>query len=179
MGFIFDGLDAEAYDRHYSDRALVARVIGYFRPQLGRMLVVAVSVVLQSLLDVSLPILISRTLDQLAAGQANLLLSAALIAAIGSLAWVFNFVRRSFSSRAVAAVVLKLREDAFDAVLKRDLSFYDTFPSGKIVSRVASDTQAFSQVVTLTMELISQVLVVTLLVGYLFIVNVRLALMLL
>ena len=46
MGFIFDGLDAEAYDRHYTDRALVVRVIGYFKPQLGRMLVVAVSVVL-------------------------------------------------------------------------------------------------------------------------------------
>ena len=46
MGFIFDGLDAEAYDRRYSDRALVARVIGYFKPQLGRMLVVAVAVVL-------------------------------------------------------------------------------------------------------------------------------------
>ncbi|MFN8595023.1 MAG: hypothetical protein U0559_02400 [Anaerolineae bacterium] len=83
-------------------------------------LLVAGSVVLQSLLDVSLPILISRTLDQFAAGQTNLVLNAALIATISSLAWVFNFVRRSFSSRAVAAVVLKLREDAFDAVLKRD-----------------------------------------------------------
>ncbi|HTP11513.1 MAG TPA: ABC transporter ATP-binding protein, partial [Anaerolineae bacterium] len=96
MGFIFDGLDAEAYDRRYTDRALIARVIGYFRPQLGRMLVVAGAVVLQSLLDVSLPILISRTLDQLAAGQADLVRSTALIAAVGSLAWVFNFVRRSY-----------------------------------------------------------------------------------
>ena len=165
MGFIFDGLDAEAYDRRYSDRALVARVIGYFRPQLGRMLVVAGAVVLQALLDVSLPILISRTLDQLTAGQANLVLSAALIAVIGSLAWVFNFVRRSFSARAVAAVVLKLREDAFDAALKRDMSFYDQFVSGKIVSRVNSDTQAFAQVVTLTMDLFSQGLLVVLLMG--------------
>ena len=50
----------------------------------------------------------------------------------------------------IGDVVLKLREDAFDAVLKRDLSFYDAIPSGKIVSRVTSDTQAFSNVVTLT-----------------------------
>ncbi|HTP09686.1 MAG TPA: ABC transporter ATP-binding protein, partial [Anaerolineae bacterium] len=175
MGFIFDGLDAEAYDRRYSDRALVARVIGYFRPQLGRMLVVAVAVVLQAILDVSLPILISRTIDQLAAGQAtNLARNAILIAAIGSLAWVFNFVRRSFSARAVAAVVLKLREDAFDAVLNRDMSFYDQFVSGKIVSRVNSDTQAFAQVVTLTMDLFSQVLLVVLLMGYLFSINTTL-----
>ena len=32
MGFIMDGLGAEAYDRNYSDRQLIARIIGYFRP---------------------------------------------------------------------------------------------------------------------------------------------------
>ena len=76
---------------------------------------------------------------------------------------MFNFVRRSLSARAVGDVVLKMREDAFDAVLKRDMSFYDEFASGKIVSRVTSDTQAFSQVVVLAMDLISQLLLVVLL----------------
>jgi ABC-type multidrug transport system fused ATPase/permease subunit len=95
------------------------------------------------------------------------------------LAWAFNAVRQWLSAEAVGNVVLKLREDAFDAVLKRDLSFYDQFPSGKIVSRVTSDTQAFSQVVTLTMDLVSQILMVGILIGYLFSVNVRLTLMVL
>src|SRR5690606_36473947 len=72
---------------------------------------------------------------------------------------------------------LKLREDTFDAVLKRDLSFYDTIPSGKIVSRVTSDTQAFSAVVNLTSELMSQLLLLFLLLGYLFFVNVQLTLL--
>ena len=34
MGFIMDGLDAEAYDRTYGDRALLRRILGYFRPKL-------------------------------------------------------------------------------------------------------------------------------------------------
>jgi ABC-type multidrug transport system fused ATPase/permease subunit len=88
-------------------------------------------------------------------------------------------VRRTVSSKVVGDVVLKLREDAFDAILKRDLSFYDSFPSGKIVSRVTSDTQAFSQVVTLVMDLLSQLLLIVLLVAYLFSINVQLTLMLL
>lgn len=174
MGFIFDGLDAEAYDRRYTDRELVVRVARYFRPQLGRMFAVAGAVVLQALVDVSLPILIARTLDALAAGTANLPASAAAIAGVGALGWAFNFVRRSRSSRAVADVIWSLRADAFDAVLRRDLSFYDQFPSGKIVSRVNSDTQAFSQVVTLTMDLFSQVLLIVLLIGYLFTVQTTL-----
>ncbi len=62
-------------------------------------------------------------------------------------------------------MVLKLRQDAFDAVLARDMSFYDEFSSGKIVSRVTSDTQDFSNVVTLTLNLMSQVLIVVIVVG--------------
>jgi hypothetical protein len=32
-GFVLDGLDAEAYDRSYSDKALVRRIAEYFRHQ--------------------------------------------------------------------------------------------------------------------------------------------------
>ena len=56
--------------------------------------------------------------------------------------------------------MLRLRTDAFDAVMKRDMSFFDEFASGKIVSRVTSDTQDFSNIVTLAMNLFSQVLLV-------------------
>lgn len=179
MGFIMDGLDAEAYDRQYNDRQLVFRIINYFRPQLSRMLAVSLMIVLTSLVDTGLPVFISRSLDQLqtAPESVNIILIAAIIMGLACASWLFNFVRRWLSSQAVGNVVLKLREDAFDAVLKRDLSFYDTFPSAKIVSRVTSDTQSFSQVVTLTIDLLSQLLLVVLLMAYLFSVNVRLALM--
>ena len=174
MGFFMDGLDAEAYDRTYSDRALVRRVLSYFWPQGRRILAVAGAILAQSLVDIILPIFISRSLDDVQAGRGNLPASLLLVAGLGALSWAFNFARRSISAQAVGNVVLRLREDAFDAVLKRDLSFYDSFPSGKIVSRVTSDTQAFTQVVMLTMDLVSQLLLVILLIAYLFTVNVTL-----
>jgi ABC-type multidrug transport system fused ATPase/permease subunit len=62
-----------------------------------------------------------------------------------------------------------------DAVLARDMSFYDEFASGKVVSRVLSDTQDFSSVVTLSIELLSQVLLVMAVTASLFFVNVTLA----
>jgi ATP-binding cassette, subfamily B, bacterial len=177
MGFIMDGLDAEAYDRQYSDRDLVNRIIGYFRPQLSRMIVVAVMIVLTSIVDTSLPVFISRSLDQIQSEpeSVNVALIAGVITALACASWLFNFIRRWLSSQAVGNVVLKLREDAFDAVLKRDLSFYDMFSSAKIVSRVTSDTQSFSQVVTLTIDLLSQFLLIILLMIYLFSVNAQLA----
>ncbi len=181
MGFIMDGLDAEAYDRKYSDRDLVRRILTYFRPETGRMGIVAAAVALTTLANTAVPIFISWALDRIQAdpGATNLASITVGMIALASAAWVFNAFRGWFSSEAVGNVVLRLREDAFDAVLKRDLSFYDQFPSGKIVSRVTSDSQAFSQVVTLTMDLMSRILVVVVLVGYLFTVSVKLTLILL
>jgi ABC-type multidrug transport system fused ATPase/permease subunit len=183
MGFIMDGLDAETYDREYKDRQLLARIIGYFGPHLPRMGTIAVMIVLNSVMDAAFPFLIARSLDQLeGAADLNVTIwqrTAWLIAAIflaGVLSWSFNFFRQKYTARTVGDVVLKLRQDAFDAVLARDMSFYDEYSSGKIVSRVTSDTQDFSNVVTLTMSLMSQVLIVTIVAALLFFINPRLAL---
>lgn len=177
MGFIMDGLDAESYDRKYGDRYLFNRIANYFRPHLRTMGVVAAAIVLTSLVDTSLPILISRGIDQLQGSGGNTMLPFAVaVTLLASMSWVFNFFRRWLSATVIGDVVLKVRQDAFDAVLKRDLSFYDSIPSGKIVSRVTSDTQAFSNVVTLTLDLMSQLLLIVLLIGYLLLIDVRLTL---
>jgi ABC-type multidrug transport system fused ATPase/permease subunit len=183
MGFIMDGIAAEKYDRSYTDKQLLGRIGKYFRPYFGLMVFVAVLIFLGAALDALLPILISRGIDRLAdnvgAGVELWRQTAWLIAAIfaaGLLSWTFNFFRQWYTAKAVADVVLELRKDAFDAVLARDMSFYDEFSTGKIVSRVTSDTQDFSTVVTLTLNLMSQVLQVAVIVGVLFFINVRLAL---
>lgn len=197
MGFLMDGLDAEEYDRKYSDATLVNRIVGYFSNEWRRIALVAAAIVLSSLVQTATPIVISDGVDRLsnlsqtaesdgngdstanpdsAASTTTLIEVTAIITIVGLLSWVFNAIRQWFSAATIGNIVLNLREDAFDAVVKRDLSFYDQFPSGKIVSRVTSDTQAFSQVVTLTTELISQLLLVVLLMIYLFSVNVQLTL---
>lgn len=181
MGFIMDGLDAEAYDRTYSDSDLLRRILSYFKPQGWLIVGAALLIASSSLINMLLPIYISASLDRLNADPQgfNLNTMALIVVLIGAVGWAFNAARTLLSTRAVGNVVLKLREDAFDAVLKRDLSFYDQFASGKIVSRVTNDTQEFTQVVTLTMDLLSHVLIVLLMVGYLFSLNPQLTLILL
>ena len=179
MGFIMDGLDAETYDRSYGDRQLIRRVISYFRPQLKIMLFVAVLVVLNSTMDTAFPILIAHSLDTLAAAQTvqtiGFLVGTILITGVFS--WIFNFMRQRYTARSVGNVVLNLQQDAFGAIVARDMSFYDEYPSGKIVSRVTSDTENFATVVTLTLNLLSQLLLFFLIAGVLFYINARLALL--
>jgi len=179
MGFIMEGLDAEAYDRNYSDRQLIARIIGYFRPKWRIMLLIAALIVFTSLLDTVFPVLISYGIDAVVVSRSIstifLLIVAILLA--GILSWVCNFFRQWYTAGAVGDVVLNLRRDAFDAVVARDMSFYDEFPSGKIVSRVTSDSEDFATVVTLTLNLLSQVLLFFLMAIVLLIRSVQLALL--
>ncbi|NDJ85641.1 MAG: ABC transporter ATP-binding protein [Chloroflexi bacterium] len=178
MGFIMDGLDAEDYDRQYGDKVLVQRIITYFRQEFSRMLFVALAIFLTALVSTGLPIYISASIDRIRddTNTGTLMVVLSIVVLLGMLSWGFNAIRRWAGATAVGNVVLKLREDAFDAVMARDLSFYDTYPSGKVVSRVTSDTQAFAEVVNLTMELLSQGLLVILLIGYLFTVDVPMTL---
>ncbi|MFL7791513.1 MAG: ABC transporter ATP-binding protein, partial [Anaerolineae bacterium] len=180
MGFVLDGLDTESYDRSYSDRELMARILGYFRPYAGKMALVALMLTLNSAAGSGMPILIAKVIDAISAGASlNLiLLAAGGVLALGVLAWVFNYIQQLSSNQVIGDVVLNLREDVFDATIGLDLSFYDEHPSGKIVSRVTSDTQDFSNVVTLVLDLLSQVLVVVIITVYLFTINVWLTLLL-
>ena len=179
MGFLLDGLDTEGYDRTYGDSVLLRRILRYFRPKLASMVLVAVMIVLHSATQAAVPLLVSRGVDRIEAGTVASVgwqLTGAILA-VGVFGWGFNFIRQWYSARVTGDVVLDLRRDAFDAVLDRDMSFYDEHPSGKIVSRVTSDTDDFATVVNLSMNLISQVLLVVFVTALLFQRSLQLALL--
>src|SRR3954453_7469263 len=80
---ITGGLNAEEYDRSYSDWQLVRRIAAYFRPQIGKVLLVALMVALLSLAATITPIVISRGIDALASNpQLQLLLTLAAVVTV-------------------------------------------------------------------------------------------------
>ena len=180
MGFIMNGLEAEDYDRQYSDWELVKRIIGYFKPHLWKMIAVGLVVFFSSLMELSLPIVVSMALDQLQFTPETFdpIGVTLLLTIAASMSWVANMIRQWLSAEAVGDVTLDLREDAFNAVTERDMSFYDQYSTGRVVSRTLSDTQAFSETVRLSINLTSQLLLVIMLIIYLFTVNVNMTLIL-
>ncbi|MGA2820455.1 MAG: ABC transporter ATP-binding protein [Anaerolineales bacterium] len=180
MGFILDGLESEPYDRNYRDRDLLARIIAYFQPYTLQVAIIALVIALNSIAGSGGPIVISQTLDVVARNPSTreMLLLAGAVLGLGLLGWVMNFIQQWVSARVVGNVVLRLREDVFNATIRHDLSFFEEHASGKIVSRVTSDTQDFSDVVSLVVSLISQVLLVALLTVWLLHVSWKLALLL-
>ena len=175
---ITGGLQAEAYDRTYGDAHLIRRIVAYFRPHASTVALVALAVALGSIAGTITPLVISRTINALSGNPTaqTVLALAGLVAVLGALGWLFNFVRQRFAARAVGDVVLALRQDAIRAVMRRDMSFFDQYASGRIVSRVNSDTQDFATVVTLAIDLISQLVLVGVIALVMLVVNWRLAL---
>ncbi|HEX7975720.1 MAG TPA: ABC transporter ATP-binding protein [Anaerolineales bacterium] len=157
MGF-FSGLAQEGYDRQYKDRELVRRMVSYFRPHARRLVVVFILLVLIALLGAVTPVIVARGVDLLKTNLSSLnigLLAGAVLAA-DFLGWIASWQRRRIVVRMIGDIVLALRSDAFTAAAGHDLSFYDQFASGKVVSRITSDTQDFGQTVILITDLLSQ-----------------------
>ncbi len=177
MGF-FGGLNTEAYDRSYSDRTLVARIFRYFGKFRGRMIALAFVTIAMAGFGALMPILVSTGVQALVQTQASgyLVGLVLVVLLIGVLNWAANWVRRRLAAEVTGDVVLALRRDAFNASVKHDLSFYDEFKTGRIISRITSDTQEFAQMVTLVTDLVSQVLTVLILLPILFSIEWRLTL---
>ena len=156
----FDGLNDEKYDRQYTDRVLTNRIIGYFKPQKKRFAIVSVLVVALAAIGAALPVVVSRMVDLLKARPTEYaiwLVGLALVI-VGVSLWALNWARRSLVVRAVGDVVLELRARAFRAAADHDLSFYDQFSSGRIVSRITSDTNDFGQLIVIVTDVVSQVI---------------------
>ena len=154
----FAGLNDEKYDSQYSDRELMRRILGYFTSQKQRLAIVTVLVVIVAAVGAALPVVVSRMVDMLK-GQPSLTAISAVgisMLLIGIGLWGINWVRRALVVRAVGDVVLDLRTRAFRAAAEHDLSFYDQFSSGRIVSRITSDTNEFGQLIVIVTDVASQ-----------------------
>jgi ABC-type multidrug transport system fused ATPase/permease subunit len=179
MGFIMDGLDAEAYDRTYTDRQLFRRIAGYLYPQRGWLFLITTLVILASVLETIYPLLLARALDLLVHSRflniAFPVVGWILLASL--LAWICNVLRRWLAARVVGNVVLWLRRELFAALMRNDMSFFDTFPSGTLISRVTTDTESLTTVFTLSLDLLGQTLIFVFLLGVLFFISPRLTLL--
>ncbi|MFX1537127.1 MAG: ABC transporter ATP-binding protein [Promethearchaeota archaeon] len=173
MGFGI-GLGAEEYDRVYKDRDLVKRVLRYFSPYKVIMILVIIFVFLQTIANSLIPIISREAINKLEvttsiAEQQFYIISLIIITLIlNSLGWGFNYVRQSYSAQVIGDVVLNLRQDVNSAVLNHDMSFFDKYPTGKIVSRINTDSRDFGQTANQLMMTASSLLLVLIMFGVMF-----------
>jgi ATP-binding cassette subfamily B protein len=170
MGMMFRGLDEDKYDRQYNDVELFRRIGSYFSRYKRQLLTVFGTALIAAIMLSIRPVIIAAgvgVISRTSNVNTLVLLVAALLVTILT-EYVGNWIRRRMAARAIGGVVAQMRKDAFAAAVDRDLAFYDKNKSGKIVSRITSDTQEFGTVVLLASDLFSQLASVFVLLVILF-----------
>ena len=162
---MFSGLNTEAYDRDYSDRELLRRIGRYFARDRRRLAWAVVLIVALAIVTAFQPLIVAEGINQLDQNPNTALLVGLVILSLltGLFIWGANWIRRRLLVRLTGDVMSDLRLDAFDSVVNQDMSFFDQYRSGRIISRITTDTQEFSQVVVLVTDIISQMLSVAIL----------------
>jgi ATP-binding cassette subfamily B protein len=158
MGF-YEGLNEEQYDRQYPDRELTRRIVANFTAQHSWVAIVIILTVLMAVISAAEPVVVSKGLDALR-GHPTLaasLLIGLIVLFIGISNWGLNWIRRRMTVRIVGDVILGLRTLSFRAAVEHDLSFYDQFSSGRIASRINSDTNDLGNLVVIITDVSAQV----------------------
>jgi ATP-binding cassette subfamily B protein len=177
MGF-FSDLGTESYDRTYTDRQLVQRLWVYFSPYRVRLAGVAFLLITLAMASAGMPLLVSYGVDLIAVFPTDreIYWLTGAVLGVGLYNWGANWIRRRLTARLIGDVIFTIRTDAFHAATSHDLSFHDQFSSGKIVSRITSDTRDFGQLVTLVTDIIAQTIQAIVLAVVLLTISWRLSL---
>ncbi len=167
---LFYGLDEDKYDRAYTDTYLIKRIASYFGPFRRQMLIILTALIGLAIVGALQPVWIASTLDELGRDPNSSLIPIFIAALVGTALFQYfaGWVRRQLVSLMIGNVVAQMRKDAFQAALDRDLAFYDTNKSGKIVSRITSDTQEFGDIFMIASDVLTQLFSVTVLLFVLF-----------
>ncbi|MHA1994573.1 MAG: ABC transporter ATP-binding protein [Candidatus Hodarchaeales archaeon] len=184
MGFGI-GLGAEEYDRSYKDRDLVRRVLAYFSPYRKPLLIVTAFLFAQSLVNALIPVLSREAILQLEVAEdvdqqrMYIILLIVITLILNTLGWIFNYYRQTLSAIVIGDAVLDLRKDVNISVLNHDMSFYDKYPTGKIVSRINTDSRDFGQTANQLSQTASSILLVGIMFAVMLAINVELTLVVL
>jgi ATP-binding cassette, subfamily B, bacterial len=178
---LFYGLDQDKYDRQYSDTYLIKRIASYFAKFRRQLMIILACLLGLAVVGGVQPVWISATIEELAARGVNdtlvLLIGALLFTALFQ--YFVGWLRRQLSSYLIGNVVAQMRKDAFAAAMERDLAFYDNNKSGKIVSRITTDSQEFGDVILIASDVASQMISLTILFGILLSQSIPLSIVLL
>jgi ATP-binding cassette subfamily B protein len=155
------------------------RLLSYLKPFRLQLVVVVVLVIISTLFSLSGPYLIGLAIDQfMVTGDIQGLLQISLLMLGSYLGYAFTSMGSGWIMVAIAQRVLKnLRKELFEHIQTLSLSFFDSRPSGDLMSRLTNDIDVINQALTQNItRLISSLLTAGGVLIIMFILNFWLAL---
>lgn len=136
-------------ERARNPRQVYSRLLGYLRPEAGRLVMVLAFVVAGGLLDLAGPYLVGTAIDRFITGGdlVGLTRIALLLGAVYIGSWGAGFVQNYTMTATVQRVMRSLRRNLFDHLQTLTLAYFDRHSTGELMSRLTNDIDAVNRVI--------------------------------
>ena len=171
------GIDQDDLGRAY-DHKVAVRLMEYVRPHLRRLALIITAVFAYTLSVVSMPWLISWTIDSYILNDdlrgLNLVVMAFLAVAVLQLG--SQYAQMRIMAFVGQRILFRLRLDLFKHLQRLSMSFYDRNETGRVMSRVQNDVQQLQELVSLIVTTLADFASLTGVVLVMLLMDARLAL---
>lgn len=178
---MFD-IDTDKRLHEYKDITILKRLLSYAKPYTGALLLALLMMVLSVLFALAEPFIIGVAIDEVAGDTdfENLafLLGVFLFAIAAS--GVFNYLQAIILQKTGQSIIYNMREEIFTHLQYQDIEYFNKIPTGKLVTRVANDTNTLNEMYTsVLINVFRNLFMLFGILGAMFFLNVRLTLLVL
>ncbi|MGE3961141.1 MAG: ABC transporter ATP-binding protein [Dehalococcoidia bacterium] len=178
-----DGWDYDELGKVY-DATLVKRLIPFMSPYKGRAVIALVAVIVVSVTQYSQPYIMGRgvehIIDSLRAGEDasdDIRTLGILLVVLALVGFVGMYVQRRMTGYMGHGLLQHLRKLMFNHLNRLSMRFYDNEEVGRVMSRVTSDVVTLQELMTSgALNVLSDIIGLALIVGFLLALDVQLAL---
>ncbi len=148
--FMKNKKEAIGFDRHIKDSEIIKRLLVYAKPHIKNFILVGLIMIVSISYDIISPLLIGRIEKVLSESfkMSELLAYVAVYAGILIVSLASTYVQSLLLQKIGQQILSKLREDTFMHIESLSHSQLHQIPVGKLVTRVANDTNAISMMFT-------------------------------
>ena len=141
-------IDDEAIERPFNKEQF-KRLLTFLKPYKGRIAFALCLMVISAVCSLALPMLMSKAIDQIDAGNAHnfpfFLIAMVICAAVGSICVRY---RARIMDTAGRSAIADMRQTLFDHIQDLSFNFFDSRSAGKIMVRVINDVNSLNDLFT-------------------------------
>ena len=180
--FMKNKKEAIGFDRHIKDSEIIKRLATYAKPHVKSFIVVGIIMLFSISYEIMSPLLIGK-IEKLLTEEfemARLLTYVGIYASILIVSLVSTYAQSIILQKVGQKILSSLREDVFMHIEGLSHSQLHQIPVGKLVTRVANDTNAISMMFTnLLVNLVKNCFTIVGVLGAMLLLNYQLTLMVL
>lgn len=176
---MFD-IDQDKRLNSYSDKVILKRLFSYAKPYKKSFIITFIFMILSVGFALLEPFIIGFSIDIIVERPIDFgLLYLMLGIFFGSILLnaLFNYLQNIILQKTGQSIIYNIREEMFSHVQTQDIDYFNQVPTGKLVTRVANDTNTLNEMYTSVVVNVFRNLILLIgIITALFLLNVRLSL---